>query len=488
MNPLGVHYQGIFVLVFLTCGWGLVALRKRTLRVVRSGNGAWVKGADSVTETHPMVTVLMPVKGVKSHSVDNWRTQVATTYPGHVEFVFIVESQEDLAFESIKAFIQHYQEEHGADADEAFSNCNRSQSPSCYAKCRGNQRTVALFVAGAASTCSQKLHNMLYGVEQAHADSEYTLFLDDDVTLHHRMIEHLVEERRKDPRVFMVTGYPYDLPYQDGTLFSYCVMAYHLPLLIFFMAFRSTLFAWGGCMLFATKELRSDAYGMLSKWRNGGYSDDMIAGSVTVANKRRLASPELACFPNKLEKNVTWHHYWNYIRRQTFTLTTYSDVHNKLTNSMLMFAYPYCSAVLVTSTALSCFQVLRLLVKLVDMRERRLDTLPRLELLMVCLWPCSLFIIMKMMNALSKLTEQLSGDGQGTSHGNFRAGLEATAFRTLLGLLLHNSIYPFCVLYTLCVPHINWGGIEYYRRGGLVSHIDRGRTMKACQSVNSSKY
>jgi len=47
-----------------------------------------------------------------------------------------------------------------------------------------------------------------------------------------------------------------------------------------------TSYVWGGCMMLRAAEVRANMYGILDKWREGGYSDDMILGDVCLENVR----------------------------------------------------------------------------------------------------------------------------------------------------------------------------------------------------------
>ncbi|XP_074375069.1 uncharacterized protein LOC141716790 [Apium graveolens] len=87
----------------------------------------------------PRVTVIMPLKGFGEHNLHNWRTQ--------------------------------------DDVD------------------------AKVIVAGPSTTCSQKIHNQLVGVEKMHKDNKYVLFLDDDVRLHLGSIGALTAEMEKNPEV-----------------------------------------------------------------------------------------------------------------------------------------------------------------------------------------------------------------------------------------------------------------------------------------------
>ncbi len=50
------------------------------------------KGSGGSSSTSPAsVTVVMPVKGMHAHSQTNWTAHVQSTYPGNIQFVFVVE-------------------------------------------------------------------------------------------------------------------------------------------------------------------------------------------------------------------------------------------------------------------------------------------------------------------------------------------------------------------------------------------------------------
>ncbi len=44
-------------------------------------------------QTWPGVSVILPVKGCRKHSVSNWASHVRLRYAGPVEFLFVVDSQ-----------------------------------------------------------------------------------------------------------------------------------------------------------------------------------------------------------------------------------------------------------------------------------------------------------------------------------------------------------------------------------------------------------
>ena len=44
-------------------------------------------------QTWPGVSVVLPVKGCRKHSVSNWASHICLRYAGPVEFLFVVDSQ-----------------------------------------------------------------------------------------------------------------------------------------------------------------------------------------------------------------------------------------------------------------------------------------------------------------------------------------------------------------------------------------------------------
>ena len=61
----------------------------------------------------------------------------------------------------------------------------------------------------------------------------------------------------------MAAGYPFDVPAPGSSLLTYCVLAYHLPLLVAFSTRQRIQFVWGGCMVLPLGPLRDDRYGIV---------------------------------------------------------------------------------------------------------------------------------------------------------------------------------------------------------------------------------
>ena len=161
------------------------------------------------------------------------------------------------------------------------------------------------------------------------------LFLDDDVELHPHSIASLASELVRQPDVFAVTGYPFDLP-SPSSLFSYFAGGFHWSIIAWLSVAPTTDFVWGGCVLLRAKDVHDNALNVLTEWRNGGYSDDMILSALAVQHRCRLLCPRYAVFPQRLPSRMTAWQWWNYQRRQLFVLSTHVSAGHLASNLQLL--------------------------------------------------------------------------------------------------------------------------------------------------------
>ncbi|KAG0501316.1 hypothetical protein HPP92_001388 [Vanilla planifolia] len=272
-SPLAIflQIQGCCICLFLAIGWSFAAhvrggVIKRLKHNIDGGNSFGFI-CDDINELEhsaqvnlPRVSVVMPLKGFGEHNLQNWRSQITSLYGGPLEFLFVVESINDPAYPAVSMLISEFKD--SVDAK--------------------------IVIAGLSTTCSQKIHNQLVGVEKMHKDSKYVLFLDDDVRLHPGTIGALTSEMEKNPKIFIQTGYPLDLP--SGSLGSYCIYEYHMPCSMGFATGGKTFFLWGGCMMMHAEDFRKDSYGVVTGLRDGGYSDDMTLAAIAGTNFMFLAN------------------------------------------------------------------------------------------------------------------------------------------------------------------------------------------------------
>ncbi|XP_009766812.1 uncharacterized protein [Nicotiana sylvestris] len=452
-SPLAVfiQIQGCFICLVLALGWALAAyVRGREIRrmkdSMRCGNSFAFLTKDINDLEHsnqvnlPPVSVVMPLKGFGEHNLHNWRSQITSLYGGPLEFLFVVESTADPAYHAVKRLLADFK-----DVD------------------------AKIIVAGLSTTCSQKIHNQLVGVEKMHKDTKYVLFLDDDVRLHPGSIGALTTEMEKNPEIFIQTGYPLDLP--SGTLGSYCIYEYHMPCSMGFATGGKTFFLWGGCMMMHADDFRTDRHGVVSALRDGGYSDDMTLAAIAEEHKRLITSPPVAVFPHPLASDLTFPRYWNYLRKQTFVLESYTTKVNWIMNRALFTTHCYLSWGFVTPYVMAGIHVAAAL-RFYFKGYSPDDTVLKCNglLLAGCLAICTLIELLSMWNLTRievHLCNMLSPEAPQLSLASYNWCL------VFIAMLVDNFLYPLSAMRSHFSQSINWSGIRYHLKDGKIYKIDR---------------
>ncbi|TKY44566.1 Ceramide glucosyltransferase [Spatholobus suberectus] len=449
--------QGCVICLLLAFGWACAAyVRNREInrikKSMRNGNNFAFLCQDINELEHsnqadlPRVTTIMPLKGFGEHNLHNWKTQLTSLYGGPQEFLLVVESTEDPAYPAVSRLISELQD--SVDA--------------------------RIVVAGLSTTCSQKIHNQLVGVEKMHKDSKYVLFLDDDVRLHPGSIGALVREMEKNPAIFIQTGYPLDLP--SGSLGSYCIYEYHMPCSMGFATGGQTFFLWGGCMMaiflqMRAEDFRQDNCGVVSGLRDGGYSDDMTLAAIAGAHKKLITSPPVAVFPHPLASDLNLGRYWNYLRKQTFVLESYVTKVNQVMNRALFavhcylswgFVAPYCMAMIHVAAALRC-----------HVKGHSLEEMTNTSGGLTMVWllaTCTLVALFSMWNLTRievLLCNILSPEAPPLSLASYNW------CKVFIAMLVDNFLYPISAIRSHFSQSINWSGIIYYLKDGKISKIER---------------
>ncbi|CAI0628612.1 unnamed protein product [Linum tenue] len=451
-----IQIQGCLICLILSLGWVLAAyVRNREIKQMKdsakAGNSFSFLCHDinelehSYQASLPRVSVVMPLKGFGEHNLHNWRSQITSLYGGPLEFLFIVESTEDPAYHAVSRLLSDFKDHVEAQ----------------------------VIVAGLSTTCSQKIHNQLVGVENMHPETKYVLFLDDDVRLHPGSIGALTAEMLKNPEIFIQTGYPLDLP--SGSLGSYCIYEYHMPCSMGFATGGKTFFLWGGCMMMHADDFRCDRHGVLSGLRDGGYSDDMTLAALAGAHKLLITSPPVAVFPHPLASDLSFSRYWNYLRKQTFVLESYISRVNWIMNRALFsvhcylswgFAAPYFMAVVHIAAALRIYAQ-------GYAREETVFVSKGL-LLVACLAACTFVELFSMWNLTRvevRLCNMLSPEAPRLSLGSYNWVL------VFVAMVVDNFLYPISAMRSHFSQSINWSGIRYHLKDGKIYKIDRSKDM-----------
>ena len=416
----------------------------------RRGRG----GKDDDTKDAPKVSVVMPVKGAHPESASNWRTQLQSAYRGEIQYIFVLESEHDPGAPLVKKVLKE------------------------------TERNARIRYAGASMTCSQKIHNMLAGLEGSDEDSTYVLFLDDDVRLHRNTIGSLVSSMEANqPKMFLTNGFPFDLPPKHGVNFpSYMTMAFHMVLLIAFShPGEWTKNVWGGCMMARRSSFVNDEHGCRSKYERGGYSDDLILAALCDEFRRTVGAPADCIFPQRVKH--TWRQWWNYMRRQLFVMDTYSTTHNKRVNHGMLLVLSYLSLAVTSGVAL-CVHDLGVWAYEIATEsgggtpgwEVTEWTLPR------TLSVCAFFAFAGAMGGarsmyveIGRMATLLGDEGVTESVAAIDWWRVGAAFWCCYACV------PAMAIYTLANPQVVWSGIPYRKRRGLCMRMptdDQIRRMK----------
>lgn len=294
------------------------------------------------------------------------------------------------------------------------------------------------------------------------------LFLDDDVQLHPGTIGALVASIEENPKIFILTGYPFDIP--SGSLGSYCMYEYHMPCSMGFATGGRTFFLWGGCMMMHAEDFRKDLYGMVTGLRYGGYSDDMTLAAVSGANNRTIWSPPVAIFLHPLAKDITFSQYWNYLRKQTFVLESYNTQVNWMMNRALFYSHCWLSWSFVLPFLIAAIQLL-VCIRFFSGSPYLNKDLSTTGAILSCSVLLSVLIEIVSLWNLSRveidLCNALSPEQQPVSIHSYNWLLVFWA------LLVDNFLYPLSAIYSHFTQSIDWAGVHYHLRHGKVHKIER---------------
>jgi cellulose synthase/poly-beta-1,6-N-acetylglucosamine synthase-like glycosyltransferase len=188
----------------------------------------------------PRVVVFCPCRGVDEEFEQNVRSILDQDYP-NVRVVFIVDSESDPAAQALRA------------------------------------RHVTVLVAGRASERGQKVHNLIYGVQQSAGNAEVLVFCDVDGRFPRNWITNLTAPLERED-VGVSAGYRWYTA-DSGRLPSRVRSAWNASV-VTALGDHSGNFAWGGST--AMRRETFDRLEILKEW-DGALSDDY---AVTRAARR----------------------------------------------------------------------------------------------------------------------------------------------------------------------------------------------------------
>jgi cellulose synthase/poly-beta-1,6-N-acetylglucosamine synthase-like glycosyltransferase len=192
----------------------------------------------------PRASVLVPCRGVDQGLRENLAALFAQHYPAY-ELVFVSDRAEDPAL----AVAERLSRELGGES-------------------AGTART-RFVVAGRASACGQKVHNLRAGVAAANPSSEVLVFVDTDARPRPDWLRALVAPL-EDQRVGAATGYRWFLPVRGG-LASQLRSVWNASIASALGHDDRRNFCWGGST--AVRRETFERLNVSERWR-GAVSDD----------------------------------------------------------------------------------------------------------------------------------------------------------------------------------------------------------------------
>lgn len=390
----------------------------------------------------------------------------------------------------------------------AASQCDRG------ARAAKKVRNVHVVSAGAATTCSQKVHNMLAGAHAASAEAEFVLFVDDDATPHPHIVSSLVARFTQHTYQFgcaplLATGMSFDLPapeaepragqqIQSGSkkahdnIWATACCAYHALLNIVFSQGERAMHVWGGSMLLKAEDIRGDSGLQLHKrLADGVYSDDLTLASTSLELKKAVVCPEDAIFANIVPADVNRSDWWSYLKRQSFVLDTYYTNLNRTINHCTLLALVLLCA-FATWPLLTCAPVLllsdtaSLLVYHLpssEIHERLLNigtaSAPIVSFTLVSAWCkrflrslCDLWCSLHVNASINTAVEWRSSNSKSVGVADVENAMHSTStFQLAFGLAATFAALPITACSALLQRTITWAGVTYKKERGRIQVI-----------------
>jgi cellulose synthase/poly-beta-1,6-N-acetylglucosamine synthase-like glycosyltransferase len=226
----------------------------------------------------PRVVVFCPCRGVDAGFRENVRSILDQNYP-HYRAVFIVDSLEDPAARLLA------------------------------------EMNATVLAAGDAVDCGQKVHNLIYGVENAAGDSEVFVFCDVDARFSREWLKQLIAPLDRS-EVAVSTGYRWYAA-EGGGLPDLLRSSWNASV-VTTLSERGRNFAWGGSM--ALRRVVFEEIGVRKAW-NGAVSDDYAVTHAAVRSGKRIVFVPQCLIPSY--GSCTWSELLEFSTRQILITRVY---------------------------------------------------------------------------------------------------------------------------------------------------------------------
>jgi ceramide glucosyltransferase len=229
---------------------------------------------------NPRVALLVPFRGLETNFqkiATSWFQQNYSNY--HV--FFILESREDPAISILSTF-----------------------------------ENATIFVAGTATDCGQKIHNLKFAIERIPDEFEIFAFADSDGRVENEWLGSLVQALLLHPED-AVTGYRWFFPEKSST-FSQFRAIWNSAVLTLFSESGKGNFAWGGAMALYRKTFEET--NVVSFW-NGSLSDDLgLTKALRTSGRKIRFVPQAIAVT---EDGISGQAFFSWIARQLLMTKLY---------------------------------------------------------------------------------------------------------------------------------------------------------------------
>jgi len=230
----------------------------------------------------PRVALIIPCKGLDARFHTNIASFFRQDY-GSYSLVFVVEEKTDPAYATI------------CEVKEALGRASKASD-------------IQILVAGPSASCSQKIHNLLYGLGRVPNDTEVFAFADSDVCVHEDWLSRLVWPLRRPGRG-VATGYRWFIP-TSNNLASLVLSAINAGVAQLLGNSRLN-HAWGGSTAIRVEDFRRLHLEQI--WRSTLSDDLSLSHAVKKGGMKVIFVP--GCLVPSFV-STTWSGLYEFCRRQ----------------------------------------------------------------------------------------------------------------------------------------------------------------------------
>jgi ceramide glucosyltransferase len=270
----------------------IVAQGLFTIQVVCNRRYALKKYQRQRIDYRPRCVLIVPCKGLDEMFDKNIKSFFSQAYEEY-HLLFVVEDRTDAAHDRLSDLAAKY-----GPASQA--------------------RTVEILVAGPTTSCSQKLHNLLFAYRKIPKDTEALVFADSDACAGLNWLAHIVHPLRRD-RNGASSGYRCFVPQQNNTA-SVALSSLNVKVCQFLGNTPFNL-AWGGSMAILVKNFRD--FGIEQLWQKALSDDLSLSRGVRRHHRKMVFVP--ACMIASFQTS-TWKELWEFSRRQFIITRIYSPL------------------------------------------------------------------------------------------------------------------------------------------------------------------